>query len=195
MTGDILVCGELREGKLKKTARELVTAAQRLSGGTGGSIDAVLIGEGAEKEAEAFKRYGLRKIAVQADEIFHKYSSEGYASALAALIKEEEYGYVLLGATAMGRDLGPRCAAKVDGVMFSDCVDVNFEDGACVARRPIYAGKLFIDIAPVGEHPVFITLRPNNLPPAAEAGAGAEVVRHPSGISRDDIRAMAKEIV
>ncbi|MCK4235921.1 MAG: electron transfer flavoprotein subunit alpha/FixB family protein, partial [Candidatus Krumholzibacteria bacterium] len=103
--------------------------------------------------------------------------------------------YILMGATAMGRDLASRTVAKVDGVMFSDCVDVRFEDDICVARRPIYSGKLFIEITPENGRPTFITIRPNNIPPAEPAGDGTEVVLNPSGVTKDMIRAIVTEII
>jgi electron transfer flavoprotein alpha subunit len=195
MTGDILVFGELRSGELKKVVKELVHGAGIISGGTGGAVDAILIGSGAEAEAGKLSGMGLRKIAVVDDETVADYSSEGYASVVADLVKDGDYGYVLLGATAMGRDLAARAVAKADGVMFSDCVEIRFEDGKCIARRPVYSGKLYVEIAPEGERPVFITIRPNNLPPASESGDGGEVEKRDSGLSMDAIRAIAREIV
>ena len=195
MTGDILIFGEIRNGELKKVAKELVYGARTIATGTGGSVDALLVGTGAEAEAAKLAGLGVRKIAVVDDEATANYSSEGYASVLADLVKEGDYGYVLLGATAMGRDLGARAVAKVDGVMFSDCVELGFEDGTCIARRPVYSGKLYVEIAPTGGRPVFITIRPNNLPPAEETGNGGEVAARGSGIDLAAIRAIATEIV
>jgi len=195
MTGDILVFGELRNGQLKKVAAELVSGARTIAAGTGGAIDAVLIGKGAEAEAAKLSSLGLRRMTVIDEELTDRYSTEGYAKIIADLLGEAGYGYVLLGATAMGRDLGARAVAKADGVMFSDCVDVRFEDGVCVARRPVYAGKLYVEIAPAGDRPVFITIRPNNLPPASGAGGAAEIAATPSGLAQEMIRAVATEIV
>ncbi|MBN2071995.1 MAG: electron transfer flavoprotein subunit alpha/FixB family protein [Candidatus Krumholzibacteriota bacterium] len=195
MANDVLVFGELRGGEIKKVVRELIAAGKVITESTGGSIDAVLMGRGSENEAEKVRKLGLRKIAVLSDEILDNYSTEGYAEALAGMIKEEGYGYILLGATAMGRDLGPRTAAKVDGVMFSDCVDLRVEGTSLVARRPVYSGKLLIDITPVGDHPVFVTIRPNNIAPAGEGADSSDVVQRPSGVTREMIRAIATEIV
>ena len=195
MTGDILIFGEVRNGQMKKVAAELVSGARTIAAGTGGAIDAVLVGRGAAAEAQKLSTLGLRRIAVIDDDLTEKYSTEGYAKVIADLFGEAGYGYVLLGATAMGRDLGARAVAKTDGVMFSDCVDLRFENGACVARRPVYAGKLYVDIAPAGERPVFITIRPNNLPPASAEGGSAEIAERPSGLTREMIRAVATEIV
>lgn len=195
MTGDILVFGEIRNGELKKVAKELVHGAMTIAAGTGGSVDAIIVGTGAESEAAKLSGLGVRKIAVVDDEATANYSPEGYASVLADLVKEGDYGYVLLGATSMGRDLGARAVAKVDGVMFSDCTELGFEDGAVRVKRPVYSGKLYLEIAPLGERPVFVTVRPNNLPPAEAKDGGDEVAARPSGVDLAAIRAIAKEIV
>lgn len=195
MTGDILVFGEIRNGELKKVAKELVQGALTIAAGTGGSVDALIVGTGAEGEAAKLASLGVRKVSVVDDDATAKYSPEGYATVLADLVKEGDYGYVLMGATSMGRDLGARAVAKVDGVMFSDCVELGFEDGAVKVRRPVYAGKLYLEIAPVGGHPVFVTVRPNNLPPAPEKDGSGEVAVRPSGIDLAAIKAIATEIV
>jgi len=192
---DVLIFGEIRNGKLKKVIKELVTAGQIISGGTGGSIDAVLIGKGASDLSESVSGLGIRKTICVDDDQVEKYSTEGYAKVLSDLITDSSYGYIFFGATAMGRDLSPRVAARVGGVMFSDCVDIRFEDGRCVAKRPVYSGKLFVEIVPVGKSPVFITLRPNNLSPAESDGGKAEIVTRSSGVTEDMIRALATEIV
>ncbi|HSG29822.1 MAG TPA: electron transfer flavoprotein subunit alpha/FixB family protein, partial [Candidatus Krumholzibacterium sp.] len=195
MANDILVFGEIRGGELKKAVKELIAAAGVIAGETGGSIDALLVGAGAESAAAGIGGYGLRKIAVVDDDAVKDYSTEGYASVLAGLVRDGGYGYVLLGATAMGRDLGPRAAAKVDGVMFSDCVEVRMDGGSLVARRPVYSGKLFVEIGPEGDCPVFVSIRPNNIAAAAETDGSTEVAGMPSGMTREAIRAIVTEIL
>ncbi len=195
MADNILIFGEVRGGELKKVTKELIGAARLISEGTGGPIDAVLIGKGAGEVAGGIKNYGLRKISVTDDDAVANYSTEGYAKVMTELITADGPGYILFPATAMGRDLAPRVAARTDGVLFSDCVDLRFEDGRCVARRPVYAGKLYIEIVPKGERPTFVTIRPNNLPPAEASDGATEVVNRPSGVSLEGIRAIATEIV
>jgi electron transfer flavoprotein alpha subunit len=195
MTNDCLIFGEMRGGELKKVTKELIGAARCITESTGGAIDAVVVGAGAGAAAEEIREYGLRSITVVEDELLADYSTEGYAKVLGDILEAKKPAYVLVGATAMGRDLAPRVTARVDGVMFSDCVDVRMEEGTCVARRPVYSGKVFIDIAPAGERTTFITVRPNNLPPAEPAGDGAEIVTHAAGVTRDAIRAIATAIV
>lgn len=195
MAGDILVFGELRGGTVKKITSELIAAARRISEELGGDIQGVFIGEGASKASEKYSGFGLKKIYAVEDEVLHKYSTEGYAKVLTDLIKEISPRYVLAGATAMGRDLTPRVAARIDGVMFSDCIDVRVENGKCVAKRPVYSGKVFIEIAAKGDIPTFIAIRPNNIPPAEPVGGESEVVNYSSNITRDMIRAIATEII
>ena len=195
MANDILVYGEIRGGELKKAVKELIGAGRLIAEQTNGSIDAVLVGKGASGAADSLSEFGLRTIYVNEGEAFENYSTEGYAAFLSELIQELSPGYVLLGATAQGRDLAPRVAAKIDGVMFSDCVDVRFEDGRVVVKRPVYSGKLFIDIAPAGERATFITIRPNNMPPAEPTGGKAEIVERPTSVTRDMIRALVTEII
>ena len=195
MASDVLVFGEMRGGALKKVAIELIGAARVIAAGTGGSVDAALVGKGAGEAAESLKEFGLRKIYISEDDVLKDYSTEGYAKFLADLVGEVSPGYILIGATSQGRDLTPRAAAKVDGVMFSDCVDVRYEEGKVIAKRPVYSGKLFIEIAPAGERPAFMTIRPNNMPPAEQAGGAAEVVKRAAAVNADSIRAMVKEII
>ena len=195
MANDILVCGEIRGGELKKVVKELIGTARLIAQNTSGSIDAVLIGEGASGAADSLKEYGLRKIYINEEDILKNYSTEGYAAFLSDLIGETSPGYVLFGATAQGRDLAPRVGAKVDGVIFSDCVDVRHENGRLVTRRPVYSGKLFIEISPVEGRTTFITVRPNNMPPAEPSGAGVEVIARPASVTQDMIRALVSEII
>lgn len=192
---DVLIFGEIRDGNLKKVIKELITAGRIVTEGTGGAIDAVLIGKGASELSKNISGFGIRKVVCVDDDQVEKYSTEGYAKVVSDMINENGYGYIISAATAMGRDLSPRVAARVDGVMFSDCVDLRFEDGRCVAKRPVYSGKLFVEIAPVGEVPVFITIRPNNLTPAETDGGETEIVTRPSGVTEGMIRALATEII
>ena len=195
MANDILVFGEVRGGGIKKVTKELIGAARRLSQASGGAIDAVLIGTGAGKAAEGLRSFGLRKIIVADEGVLEAYSTEGYAKVLSDVVKKEKPSYVFLGATAMGRDMGPRAAAKADGVIFSDCVDVRMEDGKCVARRPVYSGKVYIEIVRTGERPNFIAIRPNNVAPAEPSGGDSPVERHAVGVMRDSIRAIVTEVI
>jgi electron transfer flavoprotein alpha subunit len=195
MANDILVFGEVRGGETKKITKELIASARRVSQVSGGAIDAALIGAGAGKAAQGLTGFGLRKILVAEDEVLGRYSTEGYSRVLADIVNRDAYSYVFLGATAMGRDLGPRSAAKTGGVMFSDCVDVRMEDGQCIARRPVYSGKVYIEVVRTGEFPNFISIRPNNIPPAEPSGGCTPIEAHASNVTLDAVRAIVTEMI
>ncbi|MCX5753776.1 MAG: electron transfer flavoprotein subunit alpha/FixB family protein [Candidatus Krumholzibacteria bacterium] len=194
MANDILVFGEVRGGGIKKITKELIGAARRISTVAGGAIDTALIGAGARAAAEGLTGYGLRTIVVAEDEALARYSTEGYAAVLSDIVKRGAYSYIFLGATAMGRDLGPRVTARADGVMFSDCVDVRMEGNRCVARRPVYSGRAYVEIVRSGERPNFISIRPNNVAPAEPSGGSTPIEAHASNVMRDAIRAVVTEI-
>ncbi len=194
MANDILVFGEVRGGGIKKITKELIGAARRVSAAGGGAIDAALIGTGARTAAEGLANYGLRKIVVAEDEALARYSTEGYAAVLSDIAKRGAYSHIFLGATAMGRDLGPRVTAKADGVMFSDCVDVRMEGTQCVARRPVYSGRVYVEIVRSGDRPNYISIRPNNVAPAEPSGGATPIEAHASNLMRDAIRAVVTEV-
>ena len=93
-------------------------------------------------------------------------------------------------ATAMGRDLAPRCAARLGVGAIADVVGLELVDGAFVARRPVYSGKAFATVTSAGSSPQVISLRPNVFA-AEEVGGEAEIVAL-DGLSLS-IRAMVKE--
>jgi len=191
---DALVFGEIREGKLKKTVYELMTAARKVVDESGGAVDAVLIGSNASGLGSDISDLGFRKIfCIDSD---RNYSTEGYAEILRNLLDDSGYAHIFMPATSMGRDLCPRVASMTGGVVFSDCVDIRWQDGRCLAKRPVYSGKLYVEVSGAEEgKPVFITVRPNNLPPAEPAGEEAEVVTRESEVSEDLIRAVVTEVI
>ncbi len=195
MTNDILVFGEVRGGKLKKVTMELISAALGCSSSLGGAVDAVILGQSASKAAEEITEFGLRSIKICEDENLANYSTEGYATALVRAIEIVDPAYILLGATAMGRDLAPRAAARIDGAMFSDCVDLRVENGSLIAKRPVYSGKVYIEIERAVNKPIFLTIRPNNIPPAKKTGGKSAIERFECQIAKQSIQAIVKEII
>jgi len=90
------------------------------------------------------------------------YSSEAYGSIVSNIAKEVDASVILMGATAMGKDLGAKVAARLHGPFAGDCIGLKLkEDGTIVATRPIYGGKIVATV--VSRKPDFqvVTLRPN----------------------------------
>ena len=158
----ILVFSEQREGRVKRVALEALGAAKRLSPQAGGPIAAVLIGDRVGSEAKTLAAAGAEKIYLVERPEFRFYSSEGYASVVAELARKMEASLILMGATAMGKDLGPKVAARLGGCFAGDCTGLDVADkGLLTASRPMFGGKVFSKVT--SRRPQFqvATLRPN----------------------------------
>ncbi len=160
----ILVFAEQRDGKVRRVASEALAAARLLSlqgeGQKVGPIVAVLIGKGISDAAKGLK--GADRVYVVDDPAFDFYSSEGYASVVSDIARKMEASFILTGATAMGKDLGPRVAAELHGPYAADCIGLQIgEGGVLIARRPMYGGKVIARV--ISRQPIFqvATLRPN----------------------------------
>lgn len=137
MAGILVYC-EFKDGRLKKTSREAVAIARKLSSDAGGDVVAV---------------------AVDAP-----YNTEIHAAALEAAIKERQPAIVLFPGTSNGRDLAPRIAARLNTGVASDVDRLEWKDGKLRARRPVYSGKAFATVDVTGT-PAIATCRPNAFPP------------------------------
>jgi electron transfer flavoprotein alpha subunit len=173
----IVTYAEHRDGKLRRASLEALSEARRLSGALGGPITAVVVGPGAEGLAAELASYGADKVAVFDDPALGSYATEPYARALAQAVTEAKPAAVFVPATAMGKDLAPRAAARLGAGLVSDCVSFTAKEGRLEARRPMYAGKAFATVRWEGE-PQMATLRPNVFPlEKADTSRKAEVAK------------------
>ena len=141
MANGILIFGEVRGGTLKSITRELASAARQLSQSGGGDIALALIGEGIDQVLGEAKSLPVARVYTAKHALLDAYSSQGYAAALAEVIKTSGANIVLFGATTMGRDLSARTAARCGASLFVDCTELSLNNGALHAKRPVYSGK------------------------------------------------------
>src|SRR5690606_1217324 len=99
------------------------------------------------------------------------YDSDIFAATVAERVKQGGYGAVVFGASAQGRDLAPRVAAKLDVPLASDATDLAVENGDVVVTRPGYAGRAFAKVALKAE-PRLVSVRANSIRPQESAAAG-----------------------
>jgi electron transfer flavoprotein alpha subunit len=193
MGNNVLVIAEQRDGVLKKVAFEMLGVGAELAAALGGNVDAALLGTGLEDLANTLAQYGATKVYVAEDDSLATYSSEGYTDTLAAFLGKLEPAVILVGATAMGRDLAPRLAARLGVGMASDCIALEIDGGRLVATRPIFAGKALAKVKLNGD-PQMATVRPNVLAvPEPDEGATATV--EPVAAVTDNVRAVVVDIV
>ena len=169
----VLAVLEQRDGALRKVSHEVVTGARRLADAFGNStVDALVIAGGAIRGADAVGGFGADKVITLTNAAFGSYAPEGYARAIVDRVKAGGYDAVVFAASATGKDLAPRVAARLGRPLAQDVTDVAVESGAVIATRPVYAGKALLKIKIVGT-PAVLSLRPNVFTPVQRPKAGA----------------------
>lgn len=142
----ILVFAETRDNKLKKAGLEAVSTAASIGEKLGLDTETLVIGSSVSEIANELSETGTSKVLLAEDSRLEKYATTAYAKIFADAAKRGNYNFLFLSATAMGKDLGPRTAAKLDAGLAVDCSDLNVKDGDVIATRPVYAGKAYVDL-------------------------------------------------
>ncbi len=190
----IAVFMELRDGKIKKSSLETLSEAKRRAADLGCDAVAVLVGSGVEASAaDAFGAGAARAYALESQALAG-YSAQGFALALAEWAGEARPAAVLFAATAMGRDLAPRVAARLGAGLVSDCTGVAVTNGKLEFTRPIYAGKAVLKCV-LRSSPQLATLRPNVFPLGETAPGAGEVVRRDVSVPDGAVKGRAVEVL
>lgn len=187
----VLVLAESREGSLRNVSFEAIAAGKKISGG--GEVVAVLLGDAAGEQAAELGAFGADRVVTVEHPHLKQYTSDGYGQALMAVIEQESPEAIVFGHTALGKDLSPKIAAKLQVGLVSDVTDIEGEGDDAIFIRPIYSGKAFEKVK-LKDDVKFITVRPNNIAPLAkEEGRSADV----SSLSVDitNLRTIIKEVV
>lgn len=190
MAPTVLVFVERRDGEVKRPALEALGVARRLVGTSGGRVDALALGPGAAGHAAELGRHGADRLFAAEAEHVALYAAEAYAACLAEAARRAEAAVVLAPATAMGRDVVARAAARLATACVSDLVEVTLgEGGALRGRRPIYSGKAFARVSVPSARPACATLRPNVFAAAEDGSRGAaEVIALDVPLAADALR-------
>jgi electron transfer flavoprotein alpha subunit len=168
----ILVFCEQRDGAFKKVGFEALGAASRVAAASKASVAAVTIGHAVSSLAPQLAAHGASRVWMADDPGLTQYSSDAYTAVLAGIALRLKPVAILMGATAMGKDLGPRLAARLKSPLIQDCIALQVEDdGALRATRPIYGGKLRAIVTASAPLCQVITLRPNVFEPAERRAA------------------------
>ena len=184
----ILAVTEQRDGSLRKVSLEIVTAARALADAMGGTVDALVLSDGPVAGVEALARHGADQVLTATHAQFRLYHPDGYAATIAALTGS--HAVVLLSATATGRDLAPRVAAKAGVGCATDVTAMGWESGKLVVTRPVYAGKALQKVR-LDATPAIVSLRPNTIQPTEKPKSGsAASVTVPSFETRVTVKAI-----
>jgi electron transfer flavoprotein alpha subunit len=166
---EVLVLIEHADGAVKKVSTELLTAARAL-----GEPAAVVTGPAgtADKLAAALAAGGAEKIYVAESDDIEGFLVTPKVDVLAGLVDSAAPAAVLVAATAEGKEVSGRLAARIGSGLLIDVIGVN-ADGSAV--HSIFGGAFTVEAKATGDVPV-ISIRPGAIESAPQAGAGEQVV-------------------
>ena len=174
----VWVVAETLGDTLRPVSFELLGKAVELSVQYGGEVGAVLIGNGLEAHIAPLAEHGADVVYQAEDARLAGYDTDLYAALLSRAIQEHKLQVVLLGSTAIGRDLAPRVAARLGLGLTGDCVDLEVDNqGRLLQLKPAFGGNI---VAPILSKttPAMATVRPGMLSPSQPvAGRQARVER------------------
>ncbi|MFD3445382.1 electron transfer flavoprotein subunit alpha/FixB family protein [Microbacteriaceae bacterium 4G12] len=191
MARKVLVMGEVRDGSLRNVSFEAVAAAKTMA--EGGEVVGLLVGESVASLANELVYYGADRVVTVEDAQLKSYTSDGYAQAVLAVIAEEQPEGFVLGHTALGKDISPKLAAKLDAGLVSDVTALEIAGGNVVFTRPIYSGKAF-EKKIITDGMLFATIRPNNIPTLEKDESRTGEVKT-LAVDIKDLRTIIKEVV
>ncbi len=186
----VFIYAQQVDNELSSIAFELIGKAKELASDLGTEVTAVLLGSNVKGLTDELGEYGADKVIVVDDPALETYRTEPYAQALTAVINEFKPEIMLVGATAIGRDLGPTVSARVQTGLTADCTVLEIGDfplnpipgkeqkhNQLLMTRPAFGGNTIATIACPDNRPQMATVRPGvmqKLP--KEAGRKAEVI-------------------
>lgn len=196
----VYVFAQQVDNKLGGIAFELLGKAKELAKDLNTDVTAMLLGSGIKGLADQLAEYGADKVIVVDDPELKDYRTEPYAHAMASIINEYKPEIVLVGATAIGRDLGPRVSARVATGLTADCTVLEIGDfplnpipgqeqkhNQLLMTRPAFGGNTIATIACPDNRPQMATVRPGVMQKIEPiAGAKAEIIEYNPGFEPND---------
>ena len=207
----VFIFAEQVDNKISGIAFELVGKAKDLAADLNTTVTAVLLGSGITEKANELAEYGADRVIVVDDPALETYMTEPYTHALSSVIKEFKPEIMLVGATPIGRDLGPSVSARVATGLTADCTKLDIGDfplkpvpgkedeqkhNQLLMTRPAFGGNTIATIACPNNRPQMATVRPGVMQKKPRvAGATCEVVSYNPGFEKNSKYVEILEVV
>jgi len=174
----VMVFAEQRDSRVHPVSYELLGKAQELAAQLNELVYAVIVGSGVEEGAHELVKRGADKVFVYDDPALKVTRDDPYTGLLARCCREEKPSIFLIGATSIGRSLGPRVAARLETGLTADCtsLDIDPETGLLMQTRPAYGGNIMATIVTPNGRPQMATVRYKMFPEAKPVEAPKGVV-------------------
>lgn len=193
----VWVFAEQRNGELQKVSLEILGEGRRLADELGVNLTAVLLGNNVACLADILGEHGADEVIVAEHEDLENYTTDGYTKVLCDLANERKPGILFIGATFIGRDLGPRVAARLSTGLTADCtsLEVDVTNGDLLATRPAFGGNLMATIACPNHRPQMATVRPGVFSKLTKKKDNYIIEKVNVNLEASDIRTTVLEIV
>ena len=196
----VFVFAQQVDNVISNIAYELIGKGKELAKDLGVEVTAVLVGSDVKGLADQLAEYGADKVIVVDDPELKEYRTEPYTHAIASVIEEFKPEIFLIGATAIGRDLGPRVCARIHTGLTADCTKLDIGDfpmnpvpgretkhNQLLMTRPAFGGNTIATIACPEFRPQMATVRPGVMQKAPkEAGKKAVVTEFNPGFTKNN---------
>ncbi|MBI4301422.1 MAG: electron transfer flavoprotein subunit alpha/FixB family protein [Chloroflexi bacterium] len=187
----VMLFGEIANSSLASITRELLGAGRKLANDLGEELFIVFLGNGIGNIGSEAIALGADKVYVVDDPLLGDYRTDPYVTVMEKLTKEAVPQILLLGQTAIGRDLAPRLAFRLGTGLSTDCVELSIdpESKLLMQVRPVYGGNALAAMVCEKARPQMATIRPKAMAPAVKNDSHhGEVVSVPAGLDSSQIR-------
>lgn len=190
---------EQRANKIIPVSIELLGEGRKIADLLNVELTAVLLGDqSAESLTNDLIAYGADKVIFAHSPTLYTYRTESYTKVLTELINERKPEIVLLGATHIGRDLGPRLSCRLKAGLTADCtkLTVDLDERNLEQTRPAFGGNIMATILTPNHRPQMATVRPGVMErPVKDFARKGEVIKVAADVSEDEIRTKVREFI
>lgn len=196
---DVWVFAEQRDGELQKVSLELLGKGREIANKVGTELTAILLGHQTDHIAKELIAYGADRVIAADHPLLGHFSTDAYTKVMCDIIKDKKPEILFIGATYLGRDLGPRIAARLATGLTADCtaLDVDSENNNnLLMTRPAFGGNLMATIVCGENRPQMATVRPGVFEKTARDDVKqGHIEAFPVVLSENDIRTKSIEVV
>ncbi len=194
----VWVFAEQRDGEIQKVSLELLGKGRELADQLETKLTAVLLGNHIKNSASELIYYGADEVIVVEDALLDIYTTEPYTKVLTEIINENKPEIILMGATALGRDLAPRVSARIHTGLTADCTTLEIEEETnhLLMTRPAFGGNIMATIICPDHRPQMSTVRPGvMIKLERDESRRGDIVEVTSTLTKEDMNVEIIEVV
>ena len=161
----ILVCGEVTDGEITTTTRELLSLGRKLSDGLHQLLAVIIIGNNLQEAAEEAIFFGANKVYSVDNAFFQPFHPDYYTAIMVKVCQQIVPSVILFSQTDIGRDVAPRLSAKLGIPVTLDCTEVNIDPVTkeILQTKPVYGGNAMAIWVTQSNQAQIVTMRPKSV--------------------------------